>query len=124
MQRIHKKLHSQTGETITEVLVAVLVIVLGLTMLAAMINSSSKLMTVSKRYYENYYNAVNALEEQTGKPEAATVVFTFKGTGFTPKTQQDEVNVKLYSSEENMDSDSGEKRNFTFYRYVFESVKK
>lgn len=124
MQRIRNKLNSRSGETITEVLVAVLVIVLGLTMLAALINSSSKLMTVSKRYYDHYYDAVNALEEQTGNPNDATVVFTFKGTGFMPKKQKDEVNVKLYSSTENMDSDSGEKRNFTFYRYVFESVKK
>lgn len=109
---IMKKLTSKKGETITEVLVAVLVIVLGLTMLAAMINSSSKLMITSRSYYDEFYKAENALE--TAKPENAVstpnVVFQYGSP-----TNRYEVPVNLYASTQK--NPESEEDGFTFYRY-------
>ena len=62
--RIMKKIKSQAGETIAEVLVALLISSVALVMLAGMIASTTNLVTRSKSNMEAYYAANEKLEKQ------------------------------------------------------------
>ena len=64
--RIMKKIKSQAGETIAEVLVALLISSVALVMLAGMIASTTNLVTRSKSKMEAYYAANEILEKQNG----------------------------------------------------------
>ena len=75
--KMRKKLNSQAGETITEVLVSLLIAALALTMLAGMISSTVSLVTRSKETMNRYYEG-NAKLEQHSDGEPATV--TIKAT--------------------------------------------
>lgn len=75
--KMRKKLNSQAGETITEVLVSLLIAALALTMLAGMISSTVSLVTRSKETMNRYYEG-NAKLEQHSDGEPATV--TIKST--------------------------------------------
>ncbi len=64
-----KKLKSQGGETIAELLVALLIAALALTMLASMISSSSKVILRSMDSMEKYVaaeNQISAHEKKSG----------------------------------------------------------
>ena len=62
--RIMKKIKSQAGETIAEVLIALLISSVALVMLAGMIASTTNLVTRSKSKMEAYYAANEKLEKQ------------------------------------------------------------
>lgn len=73
-----KKLHSQSGETIGETLVALLISSLALVMLATMISSTVNLVSKSQTKMDEYYKANIALENvNTG--ESMTIVITEAG---------------------------------------------
>ena len=60
------KLRSTSGESIAETMVAVLISSLALLMLAGTINSASRLITKGQDKMVEYYDANNALAEQSG----------------------------------------------------------
>ena len=57
MKKMMKKLKSQAGETIAEVLIALLISTIALLMLATMINSSANSIQKSRDILESYYNS-------------------------------------------------------------------
>ncbi len=61
MKQLGKKLRSRCGESIAEVLIALLIAALGLTLLAAMITSASRMIRMSKQNMEAYTATQNAL---------------------------------------------------------------
>ena len=63
--KLKKRLRSQAGETIAEVLIALLISVLALTMLAMMISSTVGLVNRSKEKMNEYYDQNAVLEMQT-----------------------------------------------------------
>ena len=65
MKKMMKKLKSQAGETIAEVLIALLISTIALLMLAAMINSSSNSILTARNTMQAYYSAAG--ESGTGK---------------------------------------------------------
>ena len=67
-----KKIHSNKGDSIAEVLIALLISALALVMLASMITTSSKLIISSKSKLEDYYNWKDPVSGD------ATVTFTFR----------------------------------------------
>lgn len=70
-----KRLRSQAGETIAEVLFALLISVLALTMLAMMISSTVGLVNASKDKMNDYYegNAVLELHKEPAGTIAVTI---------------------------------------------------
>lgn len=120
MKKIKAKLKSQSGETITEVLVASLVVVLGSILLATMVSAAYRMIRNSEKAYDRYLAAQNAAASRgeitytrtdssgnqiTGDntvatyPEAdntATVAFTGVVTGTTSSGE-----ITLYSVQEN-----------------------
>lgn len=67
-KKISKKLNAQTGETITEVLVAALVISLGSILLATMINASTQIIRKAEIEFDGTVELKNA--SITGNAEA------------------------------------------------------
>ena len=72
------KLKSQKGETIAELLVALLIAALALTMLAAMISSSSKVILRSMDSMVKYVAAENEIVSRREDGEQGTGTATFK----------------------------------------------
>lgn len=71
MKKLARKLKSRTGETITEVLVALLISTFALLMLAMMIRSAQNSVTVSRKAIEKYYS-------DPGTEAAMTIKVEFK----------------------------------------------
>ena len=65
-----KKLTSENGETLTELLISVLVIALGLSMFAAALTASRKMLILGTETIETYYSERNGLEakRKPGEP--------------------------------------------------------
>ena len=61
MDRIVKKLKNNSGESIAELLISILISVLGITLLAIMIQTSSKLILNSKKKIEEYTEKENKI---------------------------------------------------------------
>ena len=78
--RIRKKLKSEAGESIAEVLIALLIAALALTMLASVISSSANIINNSKKKLSDYY-AAN--EELSAEKQAATGSKISKATDVT-----------------------------------------
>ena len=76
MNRIRRKIQSNTGESIAETLVAVLLIALALTMLAAMISSTANMVKTSETKMNEYYKANAALETFAASVEPIDVAIT------------------------------------------------
>lgn len=72
MKNAIRKLKSNSGESIAEVLIAATVIALGFLMLASMMGSSAKMIRNSEEYYEEYIDSKNKVEEPSvsGKKES------------------------------------------------------
>ena len=62
---IKKKIDSERGESIAEVLIAMLIIELALIMVVSMIMSSGKMITNSEKGFDAYYLGKNAIETRT-----------------------------------------------------------
>ncbi len=99
-----RKWKSRSGESITEVLVALLISAVALVMLASMITASSRLITQSKDRMESYYKNSNSLADhgETGGGTVSTGVvrLTKAGEGESTVTVQewDDVNYATNSS--------------------------
>ena len=74
-----RKLSSQRGETIAEVLVALLVSAMGMMMLAGMVFASGKMITKSRASMSEYIGKENTLSARSGVGTAGTVSFTVNG---------------------------------------------
>lgn len=61
-----RRLKNGRGETITEVLVALLVSALALTMLAAMVAASTRMVNESRNKIDEYYQAGNGMAALSG----------------------------------------------------------
>ena len=72
--KLRKKLHSQSGETIGETLVALLISSLALVMLASMITSTVNLVTKSEAKMNDYYKANTALENPDSGTQGVIVI--------------------------------------------------
>lgn len=67
MNAVKNKLKSQTGESITETLVALLISALALTMLAGAVGATERIIQSSEKKMEKYYKANNTAIEQTAQ---------------------------------------------------------
>lgn len=75
-----KKLKSENGETLTELLISVLVIALGLAMFAAALTASRRMMMLGTEKIETYYSERNDLEEEkSGEEVLGTLTIEEKG---------------------------------------------
>lgn len=74
---IKSKLNNKSGESITEVLVALLISSLGLLLLAGMITSTNRIVSRSKEATRNYIEQNNALVEQGTSSETETGTVSF-----------------------------------------------
>lgn len=72
MNKMMKKLKSQVGETLAEVLIAMLISTIGLLMLAVMISSASNSITKSRNLLETYYSS------EAGTSGTVTVTVSLK----------------------------------------------
>lgn len=66
LEKLKRKLHNKTGETIAETLVALLISALALVMLAGAISSTAKVITTSDKKMGEYYSKDAALASQSG----------------------------------------------------------
>lgn len=74
-----KKLKSNSGETITEVLVAALVVVLGVLLYTMMVQSSFRIITRSEDAMTKMYAAESNIEAGSGTGTSANVTFSITG---------------------------------------------
>ena len=74
MKKMCRVMKSQAGETIAEVLIALLISTLALTMLAAMISSSSSMIQKSSHILEEYYEN----SPRTSSDGSVTITFNSK----------------------------------------------
>ena len=110
---IKKKIKSRSGETIAEVLIAFLISVLGLTMLAGMIVSSTRIIDNGRKAMEQYYDGevestgdgtVKLVKTAPGTPDEnirLTDDWTEDGEEVSYEVRSSVGNNKLYSYETN-----------------------
>lgn len=87
-RRIKKRLKSQTGESIGEVLIALLISSLALVMLAGMISATNNMVKKSETVMNDYYACNNELEALTATRSnvtkttgSITITGTYLNTG-------------------------------------------
>ncbi len=100
-EKLKKRLRSQAGETIAEVLISLLIAALSLVMLATMISATVNMVNTSKEKMISYYDANVALEEQPSTSGvSASVSIQTNSTG-TSATQVNEPvgSVSLYTND-------------------------
>lgn len=91
-----RKLNSNRGETLVEVLVAVLISALALVMFAAMISTATRLTVQSKNTLKVYYSNNAILESKiSSSGEDATITVSTSGTG---TNLTDTIPVKVYTN--------------------------
>ncbi len=97
MNRIRRKIQSNTGESIAETLVAVLLIALALTMLAAMISSTANMVKTSETKMNEYYEKNAALEtfSSTDSQTSIVIAVTTTGDGSSNTIESPQVDYKL-----------------------------
>ena len=76
--KIAAKLNSHAGESIAEVLIALLIAALAMTMLAATINSTAKIINQSKKMMKAYYDKSDQLASRSGTIKTGEVNVTIK----------------------------------------------
>ena len=74
MRRIVRKLGNNSGESIAELLISILISVLGITLLAIMIQTSSKLILSSTKKIMKYAESENKLINKSDSPAGDSVV--------------------------------------------------
>lgn len=86
MKKMRSRLRSQRGESITEVLFAVMISAIALTMLALMINATTKMVIHSRSTMEDYVSQNNGIVEKgsAGVPGTATFYIVNPDTSTTP----------------------------------------
>ena len=75
-KRIKRRLRSQNGETIAEVLIALLISAIALMMLAQMVGNSTGLIVRSEETMDEYYEAVNPLADRNAADKTGMVTFS------------------------------------------------
>ena len=90
---VSKKLKGQSGETLTETLVALLIAALALTMLAGMISSTTRIVTQSKATMKAYYENNNPVAEQGIAGAPATITLDRDPKGGTEDSKEYSVSV-------------------------------
>lgn len=93
MKTLFRKLKSQNGESIGEVLVATLIVALGSVMFASMVSTSERLIQRSDSAYKEYLEDYNSIEENPLDPK--------KGTAASVKITSEDgsVGIQLNASE-------------------------
>jgi len=76
LKSILRKVRSRSGESIAEVLVSLLIAALAMLLLAGMINASSNLITKSRAKMQEYYDANNAIVQQSSSGTNGTATLT------------------------------------------------
>ena len=76
MQKLIHKIRDQSGETLTEALVALLISALALTMLAGGMSTSAGLITKSKKWVNDYQNEIEKVVNFETTPTKEKVTFT------------------------------------------------
>lgn len=96
--RLKKRLKSESGESIAEVLVALLIAAIALMMLATMISSTVSIVNKSKIKMDEYYNNNIVLELQSNPKETPTL--TIQSDPSTPSAErvQETPTVELYEN--------------------------
>ena len=95
-QAMRRKLRSRAGESLTEVLAALLVSALALTMLAAMISSSGKMIQKSEDKMEDYIAADRALvQKEGGTSDTVTASFSVDGNPMKLSDENEESFFKV-----------------------------
>ena len=96
-RRIRKKLKSQAGESIGEVLIALLISSLALVMLASMISATNNMVKNSDTAMKDYYACCNDLEKFTKTQTnviKSTGGITITGSGL----KTDSISVDVYKN--------------------------
>ena len=103
-RRIKTKLLNQTGETISEVLIALLISALALTMLATMISSTVSMVTKSKTSMKEYYENNIKLEQQSsGTPGTVSIKAATESASGSEIEEEEIINLyenPFFSAEE------------------------
>ena len=98
--RIPQKIHSRSGESIAETLIALLISCLALLMLASMITSSARLVTKSRNLMETYYSNNNVLENHEGTGAGSlTVTIKPKNDNQSSSQLQKSFTAKYYKND-------------------------
>ena len=96
-KKIISKIRSSSGESIAETMVAVLIAAFALLMLAAMIRTSSRLITQSGQKMSEYYAENNEVAEQTGSEASiGELTVTIQASG---SSDTDEGTVNGYKND-------------------------
>ena len=82
-----RKLRANTGETLTEVLISVLVIALGMTMFLSAFLASGRMLRQGEEQMASYYDSRSQLENrQTARKASGTYVLELEVTGGRKKS--------------------------------------
>ena len=90
-----KKLKSNSGETIAEVLVASLVVVLAVLLYTMMVQSSFRIITTSEKAMKEMYETESSIE--AGEVTPSTAAASFNVTGVSYPGDLNGVTVSLYT---------------------------
>ena len=89
-----EKLKSNSGETITEVLIASLVVVLGVLLYSMMVISLVRIINTSNDKMKEIYSAESALEQ--GEGTSSDGIATFTAVSGLSKPGQNTVRISIY----------------------------
>lgn len=93
------KIEGQSGESIGEVLVALLISSIGLTLLAMMVSSSSRMVERSKSTVHDYVLQSNVLEDLSGDGTSGTLSFSCDSTAKITDGPDDSIKIEYYTNE-------------------------
>ena len=103
MKGLHRsvigKIESQGGESIGEVLVALLISSIGLTLLAMMVSSSSRMVERSKSTVHNYIEQSNILEDHSKPGTSGTLSFSCDSTTKIADNSTAPIDIEYYTNE-------------------------
>ena len=81
---IIRKLKSDRGDSIAEVLIAVLIVSLASLMFASVVSASQKMMSATDKYFKNYFQCRNDYESEADEADTAEynirMILTAKST--------------------------------------------
>ena len=122
-----RKLRSRQAETLSELLVSVLVIVMGLTMFASALMAARKMLSEGDALLHTYYAERNILEAESGTVSADLIFHVENGTnrdrvGFALKQSVTGSNgiyqIKLHSEQkQNATDGTGTSEPAKYFRY-------
>lgn len=99
-----KKNRWNSGETIVEVLAAMLVVTLASVLFATMVMTSYRIIRQSASAYEEYMNAHNEIESESGEAaDAQVTIRDFNDNSLKITTSNYDVDVDLYQTSGNYD---------------------